>query len=269
LNLIEDFLFKYGVRLRYDLVQDLNCGYIPLSIGQGRVGLKKWPYYPVVPPTSDNPIVKGINAVWFRFASTLDTINPRGNPGIRKTILLQTSPYTRVMLNPVRISIDLVATLQRDAQLYRQGPQNLAVLLEGSFRSNFAGRLTEETQKSGEYGQMVEHGKPAKMIVVSDGDVIANQVIQSQDQALPLGYDRFSNQTFGNKTFILNCVDYLAGENDLLNLRAKDIKLRLLDTARIKTERLKWQLLNLVLPLVILILFGLLFNYIRKRRFAG
>ncbi|RYD73170.1 MAG: gliding motility-associated ABC transporter substrate-binding protein GldG, partial [Sphingobacteriales bacterium] len=271
-NLFEDFLFKYGVRLNYDLVQDLNCNYIPLVTPYGQQQQKqllKWPYYPVVVPQSPHPIVHNLNAIWFSFASTMDIIDSRNNEEVKKTILLQTSPYTRVLLNPVRINLSLVATLQREQPLYRQGPKNLAVLLEGNFNSNFVGRISPEALASGEYGDFKPKSKATKQIVISDGDVIRNQVSKSKAQIYPLGFDQYSNQTFGNKNFVLNCIDYMVDESGLMSLRAKDYRLRLLNTGRIKTERFNWQMLNMVLPLVLIGIFGLIFNYVRKRRFAS
>lgn len=270
---LEDMLFKYGVRVNYDIVQDLNCNYIPLLTPYGNMqkrNLLKWPYYPVVQPQSNHPIVNNLSAIWFQFASTIDTLHNRQNPDIKKTILLQTSPYTRVMMNPVKIDLQLVSTLRRDEMLYRQGPKNLAVLLEGEFNSDFKDHPpSPETQASGEYGVYKERSPATKMIVISDGDVIRNQVKKSTGEPFPLGFDPYSNQTFGNKIFIMNCIDYLVDESGLITLRSKDIKYRPLDNGRVKTEKLNWQLLNMVVPVIAIILFGLIFNYVRKRRFAS
>jgi ABC-2 type transport system permease protein len=270
---LEDMLFKYGIRVNYDLVQDMNCNYIPLLSPYGTVqkrNLLKWPYYPVVEPQSQNPIVHNLSTIWFQFASTIDTLHTRANPDIKKTILLQTSPFTRVMMNPVRIDLSLVSTLRRDEMLYRQGQKNLAVLLEGEFNSSFRDHPpSPETQASGQYGVYKERSPYTKMILVSDGDIIRNEVRKSTGEPFPLGFDPYSNQTFGNKTFVMNCVDYLVDESGLITLRAKDIKYRPLDNGRVKTERLNWQLLNMVVPVVAIVLFGLIFNYVRKRRFAS
>lgn len=270
---LEDMLFKYGIRVNYDLVQDMNCNYIPLLSPYGTVqkrNLLKWPYYPVVEPQSSNPIVHNLSAIWFQFASTIDTLHTKANPDVKKTVLLQTSPFTRVMMNPVRIDLSLVSTLRRDEILYRQGQKNLAVLLEGQFNSSFMDHPpSPETQASGQYGVYKERSPYTKMILVSDGDVIRNEVRKSTGEPFPLGFDPYSNQTFGNKTFVMNCVDYLVDESGLITLRAKDIKYRPLDNGRVKTERLNWQLLNMVVPVVAIIIFGLIFNYVRKRRFAS
>jgi ABC-2 type transport system permease protein len=272
LNLLEDFLFKYGVRINYDLVQDLNCEDIPIVVPSGnsqQATLLKWPYYPLVEPHSTHPIVNNLGAIWFRFASTLDTINNRQNPDIRKTILLQTSPYTKVEMNPVHLDLSLAGRLRREAPTYQAGPKNLAVLLEGTFNSVFMNRQpTKETLATGQYGQFKERSKPTKMIVVSDGDVIRNDVNKSQQQPYPLGYDHFVRQTFSNKTFVLNCVDYLVDESNLIAVRSKDIRYRPLDDGKVKDDRFFYQMLNMGGPVIMLLVFGLVFNYVRKRRFA-
>src|SRR5206468_10847782 len=133
----------------------------------------KWPYYPVVMPYSAHPIVNNLNAVWFQFASTIDTLNSKHNPDIRKTILLQTSPQTRISLNPARISLSMINSMKSMLGLYIAGPKNLAVLMEGPFNSNFKNRIPPEEQK-GEYGEFIEKSPDTKMIVISDGDVVKN-----------------------------------------------------------------------------------------------
>jgi ABC-2 type transport system permease protein len=268
LNLIEDFLFKYGVRINYDMVQDLNCHDIGMVVQQRR-SFYKWPYYPLALPTTHHPIVNNLGAVWFQYASTIDTINSKQNQDVKKTVLLQTSPYTRVAMNPVKIDLNLLRTIKRDVALYNQGPKTLAVLLEGEFNSNFINRKpAEETLKSGQYGVFKEKSKTTKMIVISDGEVIQNQFDHQRQEYQPLGYDMNSKHTFSNKTFIMNCIDYMVDESGLIALRSKDIPYRPLDNGRVKTERLNWQLLNLGLPLLVIVLFGIVFNYIRRRRFA-
>jgi len=270
LGIFEDMLFKYGVRINYDLVQDLNCNFLPwydANGGMNKIKLFKWPYYPLALPQSNNPIVNNLGAVWFQNANTIDTVSPDAE--VKKTILLQTSPYTRLMLNPVKIDHDLIRTVKRDESLYRQGPKTLALLMEGSFNSSFlTHKPTVDALDPKEYGVFKGKSVPTKMIVVSDGNVIANQVIESKQMPLPLGYDRFSDHTFSNKTFIMNCIDYMVDESGLISLRSKDIPYRPLDSGRVKEERLYWQFFNLALPLGVILLFGVVFNYIRRRRFA-
>jgi ABC-2 type transport system permease protein len=174
------------------------------------------------------------------------------------------------MLNPVKVDLTLVNSLKKEAPLFNQGPKTLAVLMEGTFNSSFiVHRPTEQTLASGEYGIFKEKSKPTKMIIVSDGDVIENQVVHSTNLPLTLGYDRYSNHTFSNKTFIMNCIDYMIDQSGLIALRSKDIPYRPLDKGRVKEERLYWQFFNMGLPVAVIILFGICFNYIRRRRFAN
>jgi len=269
LNIIDDLLFTYGVRLNYNLVQDLNCQYIPTISSaygsQNKAELHKWPYYPVVTPSSDHPIVNNLNAIWFRFASTIDTLNGKHNINVQKTILLQTSPQTRIVLNPARISLDLIGNI--DPKLYFHGPQNLAVLLEGSFESAYKNRIPPGEQK-GAYGVYKDVSPYTSMIVVSDGDVIKNEVNFSKGIVYPLGFDPYTNATFGNQDFMLNCIDYLADKTGLITVRAKNIKIRLLDVAKVKDEKLYWQIMNMVVPILALAFFGIIYNYVRRRRFT-
>ncbi len=269
LNIIDDLLFTYGVRLNYNLVQDLNCQYIPTITSaygsQNTAKLRLWPYYPVVTPTSDHPIVNNLNAIWFRFASTIDTLNGKHNTNVQKTILLQTSPQTRIVLNPARISLDLIGNV--DSKLYFHGPQNLAVLLEGSFESAYKNRIPPGEQR-GVYGVYKDVSPYTSMIVVSDGDVIKNEVNYSKGIIYPLGFDPYTNATFGNQDFLLNCIDYLADKDGLITVRAKNIKIRLLDAAKVKDEKLYWQIMNMVVPILALAFFGIVYNYVRRRRFT-
>jgi ABC-2 type transport system permease protein len=271
LGIIEDQLFKYGVRINYDIVQDINnCHYLGLTNPMGgpeRVKLFKWPYYPLALPTSNHPIVNNLGAVWFQYPNSMDTVSP--SPDVKKTILLQTSPYTMVQMNPAEINLDLISSLKNVAPMYRQGSKILAVLMEGSFKSAFIShKPMAEALDPKEYGAFRERSKPTKMIVVSNGDVIENQVIESKQMPMPLGYDYHTDHTFSNKTFIMNCIDYMVDESGLIALRSKDIPYRPLDAGRVKEERLYWQMLNIALPLALIVLFGVIFNYIRKRRFA-
>jgi len=263
---LNDMLFKYGIRINYNLVQDLQCHYIPVLIDMGtpQQDFRPWLYYPLVFPILNHPIVNNLNAIWFRFASSMDTV---GNPRIKKTPLLLSSETSRLAYNPVQISI-LDAHREPNPELFDKSFQMLSVLVEGSFPSIYKNRLSAETLKTGEYGEFREQGKPTKMIFISDGDVIANQVSKIREQYFPLGYDRFTNQTFGNKTFVLNAIDYLIDDSDILQLRSKQFKLRLLNSTKVEKEKVKWQIINLVLPVIFILLFGYIFTFIRKKRFS-
>lgn len=264
---LDDMLFRYGVRVNANLVQDLQCNGIPVLSGM-KAGVPQqkilpWPFYPVAAPEGNHPIVKGIEHVWFRFVNSIDTTT---NPNIRKTVLLRSSPYSRVVSAPVRVDLDL-ARLNLEPSMFRKskGQFMMAVLLEGSFKSIFQYRIDAKQDPSLSF---VDHTDNGKMIVVSDGDVIRNDVKMSTGEVFPLGYDRYTNQQFGNKKFILNCIDYLCDDSGIIDVRSKEITLRLLDKGRIKTERMQWTLINMLGPVVLLLIFGLINTWIRKRKYA-
>lgn len=263
---LRDILFRYGVRVNLDLVQDYNSHTIPVYAGQGggKANQRRWPYYPLVTPSSDHPIVKDLGLVWFQFPNSIDTLP---SPGIEKTVLLKSSSNARIVHHPHRITLQM-AQMNLNPGLFSNGGQNLAVLLEGKFTSFFKNKLTAKTLQNPDYGTFREESEPTKMIVVSDADIIANSVNPLNGQSYALGYDRYTGQSFGNKSFVLNCIDYLLDESGLFQLRGKDYKLRMLQQGRAKDEREYWQIVNVVVPILILVLAGVLFNYIRRRRFA-
>ena len=263
---VNDMLFKWGVRVNPNMVQDLQCNAIPilstLRNGTPQQKLLPWMFFPVAAPSQQNPhiIVKGIDPVFFQFASSIDTTS---NKDIKKTILLTSSPYSRTVGAPVKVDLNMART-QPDPTMFNAGNVPLAVLLEGKFVSLFQYRPGAKTDAL-PYKPFIENGK---MIVVSDGDVIRNQRKESTGEIFPLGYDRYTNQQFGNKRFLLNCMDYLCDDSGIIEVRAKEIKLRLLDKGKLKTERLKWQLVNLFIPIAIMLIFGLVNKIIRKRKYA-
>ncbi|MBL6962280.1 MAG: gliding motility-associated ABC transporter substrate-binding protein GldG [Bacteroidetes bacterium] len=263
---LQNFFYHLGIRLNYNLVQDIQCHLIPVLVNQAapQQDFRPWVYYPLVFPNSSHPIVNNLNACLFQFASSMDTLP---NKQIKKTVLLTSSELSRMVYNPARLSLAEVNT-NPDERMFNKGKQILGVLLEGTFNSYFEGLLSPATLKSPDYGKFQNEGIPTKMIFISDGDVIANQQSRIRDQYFPLGYDRFSKQTFGNKNLILNAVDYLLDDSGLMTLRSKQFKLRLLDKSKIKKDKVSWQLINMVLPVVFIILFGLLFAYFRKTKFA-
>ena len=263
---LDDMLFKWGVRVNPNMVQDLQCNAIPilstLRNGTPQQKLLPWMFFPVAAPSQQNPhiIVKGIDPVLFQFASSIDTTS---NKDVKKTILLTSSPYSRTVGAPVKVDLNMART-QPDPTMFNIGNVPLAVLLEGKFNSLFQYRPGAKTDAL-PYKPFIENGK---MIVVSDGDVIRNQRKESTGEIFPLGYDRYTNQQFGNKRFLLNCMDYLCDDSGIIEVRAKEIKLRLLDKGKLKTERLKWQLVNLFIPIVIMLVFGLVNKLIRKRKYT-
>jgi len=265
---LEDMLFKYGVRINSNLILDLNCARIPVNKAmagnQPRFQLEPWFFYPLIGPAKENknPIVKNLDLIEFQFVSGIDTI---ASKGIRKTILLRSSKYTRLASTPTRISLAMV-NMHPDERQFRNPYQPVAVLLEGSFESNYKDRISSAIKQSKRIG-FRENGRPTKMIVVSDGDVIRNEV--QRGQLAPLGYDMYMQQMFGNKNFILNCVNYLCDDSGLISVRAREITLRLLDKKKIKNEEMKWRITNTVLPIVLVILFGLGRFYLRKKKYSS
>jgi ABC-2 type transport system permease protein len=264
---LEDMLFEYGVRLNADLVMDLNALPIPLRTGQignqPQIDFFPWYYFPVLTPVSSHPVVNNLNAIKTEFISSMDTIRVRG---VKKTILLKTSHYSRVVSVPALISLAILQD-EPDQRLYQGPPASVAVLLEGTFRSVFTNRIPPEIALSPEIGFFAS-SRPSRMIVVADGDVIKNQLHYAQGYPLPLGYDQYTGETFGNKDFILNAVDYLTDESGLIAIRSRELRLRLLDTTRVTSQRLFWQGLNLLLPVALVLLFGGVSHLIRKRKYA-
>lgn len=261
---LDDMLFKYGVRLNPDLVLDLQAAPIPISTGEfGKQQLFPWFYFPLVFPNSTHPIVNNLNAVRLEFAGSLDTV---GSKAVKKTVLLASSRYSRTLQSPVRINIG-IAMRQPEPMQYNKPYIPLAVLLEGEFESVFKNRLLGEMTESKEI-EFKEKSKPGKMVVVSDGDVIRNPVHKASGQPYPLGYDIFTRQTYGNKNFLLNAIDYMLDESGLIAARSKEIRLRLLDKQKITTEETKWQMINTILPVAVILIFGVIKFVIRKKTYA-
>lgn len=264
---VDQLLFSYGVRINNDLLLDRSCA--PIEIFTTPYGnqrkLERFPWYfePVLIPQSAHPIVNNIDPVHTRFVSSMDTI---GTDSIRKTVLLTTSPYNRVLRNPVRVALNIV---ELQIGLDKKGsPAPVAVLLEGPFTSAFAGRLTERFLKEGD-PQYRAHGRRTSQLVISDGDVIENRVDPAKGMYYMLGYDRYANaKIYGNRELLVNAVNYLLDDRSLISLRSRAITLRQLDPVRSTGERALWQVVNLVVPSAVVILAGLLFHLLRKRRYT-
>lgn len=266
---LDDQLFKYGVRVNEDLVQDLQSHAIPvmsnLPGSQGSRDFKPWTYYPVVFPSSTHPIVNNLNAIWFQFANSLDTVGPKN---IQKTPLLSSSENSRLAFHPVRLNLQNIGKKPNE-RLFNDGHKTLAILLEGNFTSVFKNRIAPSTLESGDYGTFLEEAEAeSKQIVIGDASVISNQYSVMRDEIYPLGFDRFTNQTFGNRNFMLNCVDYLLDDSGVLSLRSKSVKIRMLDNKKLKADKTFWQVMNLGVPIVIIFLLGFIFNVIRWRNYA-
>jgi len=265
---LDDMLFNYGVRLNPDLVMDLNALPIPLRTGQvgsqPKIDFFPWYYFPVVTPTESHPIVKNLNAVKTEFVSSIDTIRVAD---VKKTILLKTSPYSRTINTPALITLAILEQ-EPDERAYTGPQQTIAVLLEGEFRSNFENRIPPEIMSSRDIG-FVPRSEPTRMIMVSDGDVIRNQLHFSEGYPLPLGYDQFTQESFGNKDFILNAMDYLMDESGLISIRSRELKLRLLDMTRVNNNKFFWQVFNIIFPVLLVLIFGFIQNYLRKKKYTS
>ena len=264
---LEDQLFGYGVRLNYDLIADLNC--LPIMMITGNAGnapqfnLVPWYFFPLITPNTNHVIVRNLNALKTQFVSSIDTVEVAG---IKKTILLASSPYSRSMRAPVVVDLNMTRQKQ-DERLYNKKFLPVAVLLEGNFKSLYANRMAAELTDNPIIGFRTE-SKPTAMIVVSDGDIIRNQLHRKNGTPLELGYDQDTRQMFGNKDFILNAVSYLSDDDGLISIRSREIKIRLLDRTRIGSSELFWQILNVVAPIVLIIIFGIVWAIVRKRKYA-
>ncbi len=267
---LNDQLFKYGVRLNSNLLLDINA--LPIPMVTGRTGNQPqftffpWNYFPVLTSTSRHPVVNNLNAVRTEFVSSLDTV---GSPAIRKTILLKTSQYTRIAPTPVIISLDILRK-DPDPADYTDAPQPVAVLNEGHFESLFKNRLTPEITEAPEIG-FTESVDNNRMIVVSDGDIIKNQVRMNNGslEPLPLGYDRHTGQTFGNRDFIMNCINYLCDDTGLMSVRSRELRLRALDVTKARANLIGWQLINIAGPVLLIIGFGIVQSTLRRRRYSS
>lgn len=215
-------------------------------------------------PSANHPIVKNLDLIRTEYIGTLDTVFARD---VKKTILLQTSRYTKTLPTPVRILAAQVKLKPQESQ-FRNSFQNVACLLEGQFESNYKNRITKAIMTDSIF-DFKDKSTPTKMIVVADGDIAKNEYNQVTGMVYPVGYDRYSNQQFANKTFLLNCMNYLLDDEGLINLRSREVKLRLLDKKKTTTQMSKWKLTNVGLPLLIIILFGLIQYYIRKKKYSN
>jgi ABC-2 type transport system permease protein len=208
--------------------------------------------------------VKNLNAIKTEFVSSIDTIRVEG---VKKTILLKTSNYSRTVNTPALITLEILEK-EPDERAYTGPAKTVAVLLEGEFKSNFENRIPPEIQQSKEIG-FLSHSVPTRMIVVSDGDVIKNQLHFQKGYPMPLGYDQYTGQSFGNKDFILNALDYLLDDSGLISIRSRELKLRLLDMTRVNNQKIFWQAFNILFPVLLVLIFGFIRNQFRKRKYSS
>jgi gliding-associated putative ABC transporter substrate-binding component GldG len=258
---LNDMFFKYGFRISPRLVKDIYSA--PISLASGQKGNETqyqkypWFYAPYVFPTSKHPIVNNIDGLKFDFANPIDTLKN----GIKKTILLQSSQNSKIIGTPVEVDLKMVNE-QPKMEEFQSGNIPLSVLLEGNFSSVYENRVLPFKDPS-----FTTKGKPSKMIVVSDGDIIKNQ-LDDKGQPLELGFDKWTNQMYANKEFLMNCVNYLLDDTGLINIRSKEVDLPLLDKEKVYENYTYTQFITIGLPLLLLLLFGLAVTYLRKRQFG-
>jgi gliding-associated putative ABC transporter substrate-binding component GldG len=259
---LNDMFFKYGVRIRPDLIFDLQNTPIALATGEQGSATQytqyPWFYSPMVYPTINNPIVSNLDGIKFDFANPIEIL---GND-IKKTVLLQSSQVSRLVGTPAQVSLDIVSLRPEQKEFDGKGNYPVAVLLEGQFHSMYENRVLpfkEATFKN--------LGKANKMIVVSDGDIIKNQ-LDKDGQPLELGYDKWTNNLYANKEFMMNCVNYLLDDNGLINIRSKEVDLPILDKQKVYDNYTYSQVVTVAVPIVILLLFGVAFTFLRKRKYS-
>lgn len=268
---LTDLLFKYGARINNDLVMDLQSDKLPFDVnGNGQFEFLSWNYFPVFISKSDHAINKNLGFVSGRFVNSIDTVEAAG---ISKTVLLSSSANARSISAPALISGSENVNAPEDEK-FKTPDIPVAVLLDGKFTSMFKNRLSQELNDSLEkYGEVFQPQNISgnKMILVSDGDIVLNSV--ARNEPLPMGMNPFTvgsqyEFSFANRDFLTNCLDFLINQSGLAEAKAKDYSLMLLDTKKLEAQKLNWQLLNIAAPVFLVILFALLFQWLRKRKYS-
>ncbi|MEX0288365.1 MAG: gliding motility-associated ABC transporter substrate-binding protein GldG, partial [Flavobacteriaceae bacterium] len=256
---LNDFFFNYGVRINPVLVNDLYFTQIVLASGEGnnaQYNPVPWYYHPMVFSRNNHPITNNLESIRFQFANTIDTLK---NPN-KKTILYWSSPLSKPEGTPKQLSLDIINDPPKKED-YTEGNQPLAVLVEGEFKSAFRNRV-----KPLKLNGVRDEGVANKMLVIADGDVIKNQL--RNGIPLELGYDKWTNNFYGNKEFLINGVNYLLDDTGLINIRNKKVSIPQLDQQKIVTQKTKWQLINIGVPVLLVLIFGWVFNLLRRKKFG-
>ena len=265
---LDDMLFKYGVRLNRDLLLDLTCAALPIRTGQmaGQAQLEffRWYYFPLLQAASKHPMVRNMNAIKADFVSSMDATTSAN--GIEQVPLLKTSDYTKVSGAPVFISLAMLRQ-SPDKRMFNSKGKNVAYLLKGTFPSLYANRIPQEIVDD-QATDYMEESKPTAMIVVADGDIIRNQIDIRTRKPLPLGFDQYTQNTYANKEFIENAISYLVDGEGLIDIRSRELKVRLLDMTKINQERVKWQVINTLIPIALIIALGFVMAFIRKKKYS-
>lgn len=267
---IEDQLFRYGARVNPAIVQDLECMLIRLKVMSGDIRQQvvpvPWVYYPKLIPDANHPITRSLNRVKGEFTNYIDTVGL--DPAIRKTILLTTSNFSRTVSPPLVISLK-EAELKPNEKDYNKSKLPVAVLLEGVFPSAFKNRMISNLTDEKNFKVRTE-SKNTKMIVIADADIIRNEVrrVGLEETPYPLGLDKYTGEVFGNRDFLINCLNYMIDNNGIMSLRSRELKLRLLNSQKIKSEKYFWQIINTIGPVLIVVIAGFLYSIFRKRNYT-
>ena len=265
---LDDMLFNYGVRVNANIIMDIRCRPIPMRVGmvgdKPQIAFRPWYYFPEIVPTSQHPIVRNLDLLKTDFISSIDVLDNSGD--VRSTVLLTTSEYSRIKNAPAVIDLG-DGQVEPDRRLFNRSNLPVAVLLEGTFKSTWRNRLTPQFTNLPEMGYMSE-SEPTKMIVVSDGDIIKNRYNAQEGATYPLGYDFYTQTLYANKEFLLNAVNYLVGDDGMLAARSREIKLRKLNVMKIHEQRNKYQIVNVVLPSILIALAGVVIVIVRKNKYS-
>lgn len=266
---LEDQLFRYGVRINQDLVQDANCDKIPSVIGQvggkPQIELLPWPYFPLLSAYSTHPIAKNLDYVLSQFPNSIDTVKAQG---IKKTILLNSSDATKILQTPARVAWNFIQT-KEDASSFTHPPAAIAVLLEGKFNSLFTNRIGKTQMDS-----LTAINQPFqsqciienKMVVIANAEIAMNSVSKTEGP-LPMGMNPYTKYKYANSEFIMNSLEYIVDNSGIMEARGKDFTLRLLDKKKLEENKSTWQLVNIGLPIFVILIFGLIYQLIRNRKF--
>ena len=265
---LDDQLFRYGVRINKDLIQDLQAAPIPVVSGQfgnqSQTKLFPWLFFPLLYSKDNHPINKNVDVVKAEFANSID---PVGNDGLKKTVVLSTSKRTKIVKAPTRVSLNMLS-YEPPVKQFKKKNIPLGILVEGEFESVFANRMPPNIKNAGEIQFRAKSDSVAQLFI-SDGSIIRNRYNPKTNEYYEVGFDQFTKQIYGNKSFFMNAINYLVDDTGLILSNNKSFKIRLLDVPLIEENRLFIQIINTALPILLILLIGLSVFYIRKKKYTG
>ena len=267
-----DIIYSYGARINSSLVQDIQCALMPVNVAAEGADQPKWqlayfPFFPLIMGRDDNAISRNINPVKFDFVSPIDTVGE--DPKVHKSVILTSSSQSRIIRSPIRVSTDIFSE-KPDPSKFSLQYLPVAVMMEGEFTSHYKNRLMQDFINNSAFKVFDKSAVPTKMIVVADGDCARNVVTLKEGKYMtqPLGWDQATKTTFGNREFLLNCVNYLLDDSGVMSLRNREVKVRLLDRIKITKERGFWRAVNVGLPVLLVVALGLAYLFVRKRKYS-